>query len=183
MSQFSNPSTNAAGAAASYTRALLDVLGDRDPLEVMRETPRHLPSILGGLSEERLRQPEREGKWSIAQVLRHIADTEIVYANRFRFPVGQDSPTIVGFDQEQWVARLYRPDEPIERIVAQFEVVRDINLRFLSALTEEEWERTGMHAERGAESVRHMVKLGAAHDLVHRRQMERIREAVGESSR
>ena len=178
MSQFSNPSGNASQSAAAYTKALLDILGDRDPLDVMSGTPMVLREIISPLADELVRRPERAGKWSVRQAMQHLADTELVYANRFRFPVAQDRPPIIGFDQEQWVARLWKGDEPLEVAVSQYDILRKMNLRFLRHLTEEEWERVGIHAERGEESVRHMVKLAAAHDLVHTAQIRRIAQAV-----
>ena len=60
----------------------------------------------------------------------------------------------------------------------ELEALRGANLRWLSALTDEEWERWGMHGERGRESLRHLFRLMAAHDLLHRRQIERIQRAI-----
>ena len=177
MSQFSNPSGNAANAAEGYVNALLDVLGDEDPVAAMRKNCAEIGRIVRAVPDEMLRRPEREGKWSIFQVVAHLADTELIYATRIRFPVAEDSPRIVSFDQDRWV-RLWKGDEPIEDVLFQYESARRINLRFLERLTAEEWERKGMHSERGPESVRRVVQLGAAHDIVHRRQIERIRDAL-----
>jgi uncharacterized damage-inducible protein DinB len=178
MSQFSNPADGAAGAAASYTQALLDVLGDRDPLEVMTSTPAVIRDAVSKLTDEQLRRPEREGKWSVLNLLQHLSDTELIYATRMRFPVAQDRPPIVGFDQDAWVRKLWHGDESLEQIIGPYEAVRMSTLSFLRRLSDEEWERVGVHAERGDESVRHMVRLGGGHDLVHRAQLERIVRAV-----
>lgn len=178
MSRFSNPPGDAATAAASYSQALIDLLAGSDPVGVMSETPEALRLLTAGLEVEELRRPECEGKWSIAQVLQHLADTELVVATRIRFPVAQDEPAIVGFDQEAWVSRLWKGDEPIEEIVIQFETLRLINLRYLARLSAEEWERAGIHAERGRETVRRVVALAGGHDIAHCNQIRRIRETL-----
>lgn len=177
MSQFSNPAGNATSAAGSYTAALLEVLGDRDPLAVMNDTAPLLTELIAGLTPESIREPEGPGKWSALQVLEHVADTELVYGYRFRLPVAQDQPVITGFDQEAWVQRLWGGNESAADALDQFAALRRINLRFLRQLTQNEWDREGMHSERGAESVRLMVRLGAAHDLVHTAQLRRILKA------
>jgi uncharacterized damage-inducible protein DinB len=178
MSKFSNPSGGAAAAAAEYTRALLEMLGERDPLEVMISTPAVLRDGVSALTDAQIRTPEKTGKWSILNLLQHLANTELIYATRIRFPVAEDRPPIVGFDQEAWVSRLWHGDEPVEQVLQQYEALRGANLRFLRRLTDEEWEREGIHTERGPESVRHTIRLGAGHDLVHRAQLARIAEAV-----
>lgn len=181
MSELSNPSANAGAGAAAYTAALLERLGNRDPLDVMRSTPDAIRIVIAELDEQQLQRPEREGKWSIADVLRHLSDTELVVATRLRFAVAQDDPPIVGFDQDAWVARLWKGDEPADEILSQFEALRWMNLRFLSRLADEAWERAGIHAERGRETVRQMVKLCGGHDLAHRSQIERICERYEET--
>ncbi len=93
MSVFTNPSTRAADDAAAYVNAVLELVGDRDPLEVLRETPEALRVAIVGLPLDKLRQPEREGKWSIVHVLQHLADADIVWAWRMRLILAQDRPT------------------------------------------------------------------------------------------
>ena len=78
MSEFSNPVGGAAAAAAKYTQALLDVLGGREPLAVLRELPGALRTAVDGLSVAELARPEAAGKWSIAHVLEHLTDQETV---------------------------------------------------------------------------------------------------------
>ena len=178
-SPFSNPASSAGDAAAAYVRALLGLLGDRDPLAVWREQPSAIEELTRGLSDEQARLPEREGKWSIIQVVGHLADSEVVYAYRARLIVAHDTPPIQGYDQDLWATRLHYAEERLADRVADLRAMRVRNLRFVQRLSDAELDRVGLHNERGPESVRMLVKLLAGHDLLHRAQIRRIRAAHG----
>ena len=176
---FSNPAGGAKEAAAGYTRALLELLGDRDPLVVQSALPDALERAVAGLSDAQLRTPEKPGKWSVIEVVQHLADSEIVYGYRIRLILAGDTPAIEGYDQDAWARRLRYIDTPLVDALAQVRILRNRSLDLLRSLAPEEWERAGMHSERGRESVRHITKLLAAHDLVHLRQIARIKSAIG----
>lgn len=178
MSAFSNPLRDAPEAAGAYVRALLGVLGDRDPLDVLPRTPARLRDALEGVPDDSLRRPEAPGKWPLVAVAQHLADSELVYGYRVHLTVGQDRPAIQGYDQDAWAANLRYDAVRLEDALADFEALRAMNLRLLRALPEAGWERVGLHAERGEESVRQLTRLMAAHDLVHLRQIARIKQAV-----
>jgi uncharacterized damage-inducible protein DinB len=178
-SPFSNPASSAGDAAAAYVRSLLGLLDDRDPIAVWREQPAAIEELTRGLSDAQARIPEREGKWSIIQVVTHLADSEVVYAYRVRLTVAHDSPTIQGYDQDLWATRLHYQEESLADSLAELRAMRMRNLRFIQRLSDAELDRAGMHNERGPESVRTLVKLLAGHDLLHRAQIQRIRRAHG----
>ena len=175
---FANPAGDAAAAAATYVSALMELLGDRDPLSVQRELLVSIRQTLTGMSVEELEKPEAPGKWSAIDIVRHLMHTEAVYAYRYRVTVAHDKPNIPGFDQDLWSQRLSDDGHDIEQILDQLSMLRSWNLSFLGGRSPEDWEREGKHEERGWESLSHQVKLGAAHDLVHRNQLERCRAAV-----
>jgi hypothetical protein len=179
MSIFANPPRYSAETARAYVAALLDALGDRDPIETMARTPAALRDAVAGLSDEALRTPERPGKWSVVEVVQHLADTEVVYGYWMRVTVAQDRPSIPGYDQDAWAKNLRYDAVRVEDALADQEALRTMNLRWLRSLTDEEMERVGIHAERGEESIHQITRLLAAHDLVHLRQIERIKGAVG----
>jgi len=178
MSVFSNPAGRAPAAATRYVESLLALLGDRDPIAVQRELVPALRRLLDGLDDAALRRPEASGKWSIAQVVEHLTDQEIVNAFRIRSTVAEDEPELRGYDQDRWASRLRYGAAPFAEVLDELEAVRRRNLRLYAALTPEEMQRFGRHAERGAERVDHLLRLTAGHDLVHRRQIERIRERL-----
>ena len=178
MSVFTNPATGAAEHAAAYTRAILDLLADRDPNDVLRETLTVLPRAIEGLSASQILTPERPGKWSIGQILQHLADSEVVWAWRMRVILAQDRPPITGYDQDLWAERLhYEAADPAEAM-EPFTALRHANLRILERLSVADLARTGVHSERGEESLEHLRKLYAGHDLMHLQQIDRVRRAV-----
>jgi hypothetical protein len=176
---FSNPARSAAAAADGYVRALLEVLGERDPLQVLSELPGWLERRLARVPEPAIRRPEAAGKWSAANVVQHLADSDLVFGFRMRMILTEDRPALQGYDQDRWATVLRYPEVPLPEALAQVGVLRGANLRVLRQLGPSELERVGMHSERGAESLAHLTKLMAAHDLVHRRQIERVLAAAG----
>lgn len=175
---FSNPSSAAATAADAYVARLLGLLGDRDPLEVQEELVPALREAVEGLSPEDLQRREAPDKWSVLEVVRHLADTELVYRYRMRMSVAQPGSPIPAYDQDLWARELGYDGEGLEETLQELAALRTANLAWLRCLTEEELERAGIHEERGPESVRRIVELLAAHDLVHRRQIERIKSTL-----
>lgn len=173
-SPFTNPATRAPEQANAYVRSILELLGDADPLDVMSRTATELRGLVAGLEAARLDRPEAPGKWSAAQVVRHLADSEVACAWRLRLVIAQDRPAITGYDQDAWVARLAGAYPDVASALTSFETARRANLNLLRALPRADWQRTGLHAERGPESVEVMAKLYAGHDLVHLRQLRRI---------
>ena len=180
---FSNPAGNAATAAAGYVRALLDLLGDRDPLDVLEETLPWLESRLRGAEDERVRRPEAPGKWSVIEIVQHLADSDVVVAWRSRLILAEDRPAIQGYDQDAWARRLDYRHASLDVAMGQLRGVRTANLRLWRGLTPAQLARVGIHSERGAESLDLLLRLMGGHDLVHRRQIERVLAAVGTPAR
>lgn len=170
--------TSGQGGAPAYVRATLELLGDRDPRHVLEHAPHELARALEGLDEGLAGRPERAGGWSLLQTVRHWADSELVWAVRLRKTVAEDRPTLAGYDQDLWVRKLRYADGNLQHALEEFLVVRAINLRFLDGRTPDDLQRVAVHSERGEESVAHMIRLYAGHDLVHLRQVRRIRAAV-----
>lgn len=178
MSVFTNPSDGSPAHASAYTAALLDLLGARDPRDVLRSTVSVLSGRIASIPHEALRVPEAPGKWSIIEVVQHLADSELVAGWRYRMAIAHDRPAITGFDQDLWATRLGYDAADRDEALLQFAVLRRANVRLLDNLPPAALDRVGVHAERGEESVAHMMKLYAGHDLLHMRQIERIAKVV-----
>lgn len=179
MSVFTNSASASREQAKAYTAAVLALVGDADPFAVLEQTKATLSQALTGLTRDQLRRPEALGKWSIAAVMQHLADSEVVWGWRLRMVLAQDRPEITGYDQDAWAERLRYDETEVEHALEQFEVLRQSNLRLLRRCSQADLDRVGRHTERGEESVRHMVRLYAGHDLLHLRQINRIRRLVG----
>jgi len=178
MSIFTNSADRSVEEAADYTRAVLGLLGDRDPFEVLRATADAVRTLVGGLRPDQLAAPESPGKWSIGMVVQHLADSELVWGWRLRLVLSQDRPAITGYDQDAWAERLRYDESSIDDSLGDFTCLRAANLRLLGRLPQSDRARVGVHSERGEESVAHMIRMYAGHDTLHLRQLERIRGVV-----
>jgi hypothetical protein len=174
MSVLSNRKSDVPADAGAYISAILDLLGDRDPVEVLRQTPGAVRTMLGKQSDEALRRPEAPGKWSAVEVVQHLADSDLVWAYRMRLVIAEDRPGLTGFDQDLWATRLRYRDVQLAAALEQFGTLRAINLRLIATLNASDLERVGVHTERGDERLDHMIRLYAGHDLAHLRQLTRI---------
>jgi uncharacterized damage-inducible protein DinB len=178
MSVFTNRASRSADQARDYTAAILSLVGSREPLDVLRQTPDAVRSKVAGLSDSQLSAPEASGKWSMRQVVRHLADSDLVWGYRLRMVLAHDRPTITGYDQDLWAERLRYDRADLEQALQELAVLRRSNLSLLAGASAADRQRVGVHAERGEESVDHMIRMYAGHDLLHLQQLDRIRAAV-----
>jgi len=178
MSVFSNRSADPPSERARYAGAILDLLGNNHPLTVLRQTPTAVAQAIGGLTPAQLRTPEGPDKWSVVQVLQHLADSDLVWGWRVRLILAHDRPQITGYDQDLWAERLHYADADPGEALAALDILRRGNLRLIERATPAELKRVGVHAERGEESIEYLVRLYAGHDLLHLRQIDRIRAVV-----
>lgn len=181
MSVFTNPASGSAAHSSAYVKAVLELLGAKDPVAVLEQTEAELRQALAGLTPRQVAQREAPDKWSVRHVVQHLADSELVWGYRLRMVLAQDRPPLTGYDQDAWAERLGY-DYADARALEEFAILRDSNLRLLRRATARDLDRVGVHAERGEESVRHMMRLYAGHDILHLRQIDRIRQAVGTAS-
>lgn len=179
MSVFTNPADGSPEQGAEYIAAVLGLLGDADPMDVLRRTPDALRRACARLTEAELSRREAPGKWSIRHVLRHLVDSEIVWAWRLRLALAQDRPTLTGFDQDAWADRLGYDEADAATSRTEFAILRSSNLGLLERVSSADLQRVALHEERGEESVAHMARLYAGHDLLHLRQIDRIRRTLG----
>jgi hypothetical protein len=115
----------------------------------------------------------------MAQVLQHLADSDLVWGWRVRLILSQDKPPITGYDQDLWAERLHYADADAHEALATFGVLRRDNVRLIERASPADLQRVGVHSERGEESVGYLVRLYAGHDLLHLNQLSRIRRALG----
>ena len=147
-------------------------LGDRDPLEVIRSTPARIESLITQHGAETLDRAPAPGKWSVRDILSHLADCEIVFAFRLRQALAEDYHVIQPFDQDAWAVTYGRNDVAIAQVV--FSVVRQWNLALIRGMSAADLARTLNHPERGDMSVKVVVDTMAGHDINHLGQIEKI---------
>jgi len=146
----------------------------RDPIAMQREAPRTLAQLIDGLAENRLRLRPASGKWSVTEILGHLAEDELTSTWRYRQMLEYDTPELAGFDQDL-SARLgdyesWKSQEALE----MFRLLREANLRMFGRLTPAQCQRGGVHAERGKMTVQGLCRHMAAHDMNHIEQVKRI---------
>ncbi len=160
--------------AQQYIQRILGFVEGKDPLEVQRSTPEKLAKAIQGLDKAKLQQRPAPEKWSISEILAHLADTELVGGWRLRQVIGKNGVEIQAYDQEVWAETFgYSQREPAVSLET-FRAVRAANLLLLESIPKDLWENYGMHQERGKETIAHIVRIFAGHDLNHLRQIEQI---------
>lgn len=163
----------------AYVADTMRILGDRDPMTVLAETPLWLGERIAGLEWMTLQQPEAPGKWSVTQVLAHLADVEIAMGWRARILLTQENAPLHGFDEGAWMERFDGAHaDPLEALQT-FSTLRRWNLPVWERVTAADLDRTGIHSERGPESFETLRRMVAGHDLRHRSQVERILAGMG----
>jgi hypothetical protein len=178
MSVLSNLASSTPAEITAYVAALLQLLGDENPVDVLRQTPVALQRFLATVPAQIATTPEAPGKWSIGEVVQHLADSDLVGGFRLRMVLAHDRPPLTGYDQDLWANRLRYRDADVQDAFDQFAAARRANLRLWESLTPADLLRVGLHGERGEESLEHMRRLYAGHDVLHLKQLERIRASL-----
>jgi hypothetical protein len=145
-------------------------------LERFRRGPEVLAMVLTGVFGEEEDFVPAPGRWSIRQVIAHLADAEMVCAHRMRQIIAEEQPTLIAFDQEAWTRNLDYARRKPKQSLESFRRVRGENYELLKELPETAYARTGNHSERGPITLRFQLELLAEHAESHARQMQGIRE-------
>lgn len=161
-----------------YTQRILGYQQGKKPLEILASTPRQIARLIKGASKKRLAKRPAPEKWSVTEILAHLADCELVQGFRVRLILGSSGIPIQGFDQDAW-ARFsdYAKHDPALSLEA-YRVNRDRTLRLLKSLPRDNWDFYGMHSERGKETVTRVTEMMAGHDINHLRAIREILQAA-----
>lgn len=152
-------------------------LSGKDPLRTLSATPQKLGKLIDGLSSRQLSKRPAPDKWSIAEIIGHLADTELVMAARCRWIACEDNPLLLPFDQERWTAGWRKTKEPAAQALHRFRAIRQSQLRLFRTAGPEQWLRTGNHPERGILKLSDFPPLLAGHDLNHLEQITVLRRS------
>jgi hypothetical protein len=128
--------------------------------------------------EELLTAHPIPGKWSAAEIVHHLADSETTSGLRLRRLLAEDHPLIQGYDQNQYAAKLHYTERAITPSLESFNYARITTGQLLDLMTEEDWHREGTHSESGSYSTEDWLRIYAAHAHNHAAQIGRLRKAL-----
>jgi DinB family protein len=160
--------------AQEYKQRIFGYLAGNDPVKVQSATSKKLQGLIARAPSARLRKQPAPGKWSVTEILAHLADVELVVGYRIRTILGAPGTAIQAFDQDKWAREMNYGKSDARRSLERFIGLRKANLELLKSLSPAQWKYHGIHAERGEESIETIAKLSAGHDLNHLSQIERI---------
>jgi len=132
------------------------------------------------ITAEELDYKPEPNRWSVREIVHHLADSEMTAAVRLRLLVAQDRPTLHGYDQDEFAQRLYY-DRPHESSLELFRVARQTTTEILERLTPAEWVREGTHTEVGPYGVESWLKTYSEHAHKHARQIRVVRDAAAKA--
>jgi hypothetical protein len=157
-----------------YTARIVSNLTGQEPTKVLAATPGKIERLIKGAAPSKLKKRPALGKWSVGEIVAHLADAEIVLGWRVRAILGAPGTPIQAFDQDAWADAGHYAQRNLRLSLAQLRALREANLALYKSLTPEQWKHYGMHSERGQESVEHIARMMAGHDLNHLKQIENI---------
>ncbi|HZU29903.1 MAG TPA: DinB family protein [Candidatus Angelobacter sp.] len=160
--------------AQEYTQRLLSYAGDKDPLRLQKAAPDKLVALLRGKTKNQLTRRPAPDKWSIAEIVAHMADAELAISWRLRQVLSSNAVPVQAYDQDLWARTFNYSKRDTKQSLANFRSLREANLVLLKSVSRKLWENYGVHQERGNESVNHIIRMVAGHDLNHIQQIEAI---------
>ncbi len=163
-------------AAAEYKARILSYVEGQDPIAIQRGTLDSLVQLLEGVPESKLRERPAADKWSVAELLAHLADAEIAASWRYRQMIEHSGCPLAQYDQDLWNKLGNNASRPPADALQLFRLLRQANFRMFEQLTPEQWRCYGVHAERGEMTVRDLALQIAGHDVNH---VEQVRKIVG----
>ncbi len=139
---------------------------------------RVVSEALAGIKDDELDTAPAPGKWTVRQIVHHLADSEMTSAIRLRLLLASPAPAIVGYDQEAFAQKLYYDTRPIEASLDAFNAARRTSAELLDRMSEADWLREGTHTEHGRYTVHRWLELYAAHAHGHADQIRVARDAA-----
>jgi hypothetical protein len=157
-----------------YTQRLLNYAEGKDPLRLQQAAPNRLALLVKGKTRKQLTRRPAPDKWSIAEIMAHLADAELAISWRLRQILASNAIPVQAYDQDLWAKTFDYAHRDPRQSLANFRALREANVTLLKSVPKKLWENYGVHQERGNESVSHIVRMAAGHDLNHLRQVETI---------
>jgi hypothetical protein len=142
-----------------------------------------LSLAIRGLTREDLFQAPPDnpdvGKWTIQQVVLHLMDCELVYADRIKRVIAEDNPSLLAFDENKWAKNLCYDEQLADDAVKLVELTRRQIGRTLTKLPDSAWQRSGMHSESGKKTLLNLIEGANKHLEHHLKFIHAKRAATG----
>jgi DinB superfamily len=122
------------------------------------------------------------GKWSAAEIVHHLADSETTAGLRLRRLLVEDHPLIQGYDQDVYAGRLNYNSRELGPSLDAFRSARSTTAQLFEFMSDQDWQREGTHSESGSYSAADWLTIYAAHAHNHAAQIRRLREAMTETA-
>lgn len=119
-----------------------------------------------------------EGKWSAAEIVHHLADSETTSGLRLRRLLVEDHPLIQGYDQDAYATALNYNRREIAPSLEAFKAARATAAQLFEFMSDDDWHREGTHSESGSYGAEDWLKIYAAHAHGHASQIRRLKEAL-----
>ena len=149
-------------------------------IEAAERSPKEIAAAVSGLAAGTLRYKPSPEKWSILEILGHLADMEVLYGYRIRQMVADKKPVIAPIDQNDWARNLGYMEESPAELVALYGLSRHHTLQLLRRLKVEELEKSAFHPETQKNvTVAEMVERMGEHGAGHLQQIERLKKEAG----
>jgi hypothetical protein len=156
-----------------YVTRILGNLGDRPPLESLRQSRHDIEATVGSIGSKHLFDiAYAEGKWTAREVICHLADVEVGLGFRARQVIAVENIVVQPFDEKAWASG-YKTADP-QLALQSFLSLRDWNLAFVEALPPSAWDKPYRHPEQGDLKFAILIKLLAGHDINHLKQLQQI---------
>lgn len=152
-------------------------------LERFRRGPELVAAVLTGAAGPELDFVPAPGKWSVRQIVAHLADSEIVGSDRFRRVIAEENPTLVWFDQDAWAANLNYLRRKTSEALETLRRLRTENYELLKELPEAAFARGGTHSRLGPITLAKLLEVYATHAESHARQIKDVRDRYREARR
>ncbi|MCG3160324.1 MAG: hypothetical protein JMDDDDMK_01393 [Acidobacteria bacterium] len=133
---------------------------------------------LDGFPKDKLTAHLIPGKWSAAEIIQHLADSEMTSAIRLRLLLVEDKPAIQGYDQDLFATRLMYNERDIAPALEAFRASRSTTVQLLERMSDADWLREGTHTEVGAYTPEIWLEIYAGHAHGHADQIRRLRETL-----
>jgi len=156
------------GEYASDYQRYIDLATEDDVVAALDAQSHETATLLGSISEQQASHRYEPDKWSIKQLVGHIADSERIFAYRALRIARGDTTPLPGFEQEPYVANAGSDDRPVSELVEELAAVRRANVMMLRALPAEAWSRVGTASDNPI-SVRALVFIILGHERHHLR--------------